>query len=415
LHRRYCKIALQYNCNSYWIDTACIPDDNELRTEAILEINNIFANSKITLVCDKDVMMIDVINPININRWETIFATLLVCDRNVRVWTLLESIKGSAHIYLLTKGNRTVCFKSGLNTLFKGGAVDLVALLSAATHLLPRAPGDPHLGFEEVGDLLSHRHASRPGDDVLIWGLLTVAQTISSIEVLFRWVGWTEDQFTDLRTGKFVPRRGGQGGVRTGFQVSSAMRSEKVGFRWAPKTSRVESLANQTLFYPYDGQGSAIGKVYGDTDGRTVYGGKFVALWLGYVIRKETYRRVLGLPEVRWHPAWKAIASLFVNAELKRVAFLKALSEDLETPYVAIDNRDGHNMQRGVICASYDDANWVWHEVCEEPMGDDDLGYLDGRLNDRGTSRKSWDAVGSEASTEGIDSKGWEKMVITTT
>jgi hypothetical protein len=38
-------------------------------------------------------MMIDVINPININRWETIFATLLVCDRNVRVWTLLESIK----------------------------------------------------------------------------------------------------------------------------------------------------------------------------------------------------------------------------------------------------------------------------------------------------------------------------------
>jgi hypothetical protein len=94
-------------------------------------------------------MMIDVINPININRWETIFATLLVCDRNVRVWTLLESIKGSAHIYLLTKGNRTVCFKSGLNTLFKGGAVDLVALLSAATHLL-RALVTPIWGLRKL-------------------------------------------------------------------------------------------------------------------------------------------------------------------------------------------------------------------------------------------------------------------------
>ena len=46
--------------DSYWIDTACIPKDHQLRREAISQINEIFASSRLTLVCDLDLMAIDI-------------------------------------------------------------------------------------------------------------------------------------------------------------------------------------------------------------------------------------------------------------------------------------------------------------------------------------------------------------------
>ena len=59
LHERYTSIAESLGCDSYWMDTPCIPEDHELRREAILKINEIFENSKVTLVCDRDLMRID--------------------------------------------------------------------------------------------------------------------------------------------------------------------------------------------------------------------------------------------------------------------------------------------------------------------------------------------------------------------
>lgn len=77
LHKRYSKIATRYNCDSYWWDTACIPEPHHLRREAIRGINRTFATSKIVLVCDQDVMRID-ISDCTIRKKEMLLVTVLV-------------------------------------------------------------------------------------------------------------------------------------------------------------------------------------------------------------------------------------------------------------------------------------------------------------------------------------------------
>jgi hypothetical protein len=54
LHERYVALAKTHRCTSYWIDTVCIPEEHELRMEAISHINETFSQSKITLICDRD-------------------------------------------------------------------------------------------------------------------------------------------------------------------------------------------------------------------------------------------------------------------------------------------------------------------------------------------------------------------------
>ncbi|KAI1087663.1 hypothetical protein F5B19DRAFT_61354 [Rostrohypoxylon terebratum] len=60
LHKRYSKLAKEMGCDSYWMDTSCIPDDHKLRAKAIKDINPIFESSFVTLVCDKDLMELDI-------------------------------------------------------------------------------------------------------------------------------------------------------------------------------------------------------------------------------------------------------------------------------------------------------------------------------------------------------------------
>lgn len=60
LHYRYCVVAQSHGCDADWLDTACIPEDRGLRLEAMGQINNIFRDSKLTVICDKDLIAIDV-------------------------------------------------------------------------------------------------------------------------------------------------------------------------------------------------------------------------------------------------------------------------------------------------------------------------------------------------------------------
>jgi hypothetical protein len=79
LHHRYVEIAKRNKCTSYWIDSMCIPETHDLRMEAIGFINRIFADSKVTLVCDRDLMAVD-INNLTLELLESILATFFVCD-----------------------------------------------------------------------------------------------------------------------------------------------------------------------------------------------------------------------------------------------------------------------------------------------------------------------------------------------
>ncbi|EAS31885.3 uncharacterized protein CIMG_07364 [Coccidioides immitis RS] len=222
LHQRYSTIARQMGCNSYWIDTACIPQDHQLRREAISQINDIFANSRSTLVCDRDIMMIS-IKKKTFAVLESLMAALLVCDWNSRAWTLLEGTRGAKVVNLLCKDNQTIELSEVIQAMYSRGRLSLAILCLTLDHLMGAAVvGGETFRLTErqhkytettAATLLSHRHASREGDEVVIWSLLCG-----------RLVYTAEEFWRDAKH------------IKTGFLISDIPRLEGVpGFSWAPR------------------------------------------------------------------------------------------------------------------------------------------------------------------------------------
>jgi hypothetical protein len=227
LHRRYCRIARDYGCTSYWLDTPCIPHERQLREHAISQINRIFAESRITLICDRDLMNIKVTDkPLSTNTSEKIISTLLVCDWNVRAWTLLESMRGRKHIYILCKNDAIVSVREVLEIVYSKGCIDIAILTLTSQHLVPWQIGAEDSGKEmegidipEATAILSHRHASRPGDDIVIWSLMV------STEPFF-----TAKDFWEPKTGI----------MRIVYLMSDLPRLQDVpGRSWAPSRPRL--------------------------------------------------------------------------------------------------------------------------------------------------------------------------------
>lgn len=253
LHWRYTKIAEDLGCDSYWWDSACIPEDHVLRSEAIQNINSTFSKSKVTLVCDRDIMRVDIAD-LTLGMRESILATVLVCDWNLRAWTFLESIRGRHQIHLLCKDNRTISFFEVVEEVFNHGSIDLAILGMAVPHMLPEPIQIPAKGIsgplvyagikrdnrdtpptfmsrEEGGEILSYRPASRMGDDVVIWSLLVNEDKCDSPEELWR-----------SKLGKYI---------HTGFLMSSAPRLDSNGLSWAPSTPFFKPLpTSSTMTIP---------------------------------------------------------------------------------------------------------------------------------------------------------------------
>lgn len=226
LHRRYSKLARHLGCDSYWWDTACIPEDHILRSEAIQNINRTFSKSKVILVCDKDLMKTNISN-LTLNTKESILATVLVCDWNLRAWTFLESVRGRHSIHLLCKNNKTVRFRDVVHDVLEYGSIDLAILSFTVPHMLPDSPN--LTGFwsrEEVGQVLSYRPASRNGDDMVIWSLLANERACDSAEDFWHKVARISGDF-----------------VHTGFLMSTAPRLQTKGLSWAPCTPYFKPLS----------------------------------------------------------------------------------------------------------------------------------------------------------------------------
>ena len=192
LHSRYTRIARSLGCTSYWIDVTCIPDDHRVRRDAIRRINETFAEAKVMLVCDKDIMQIDV-SEMTTSVCETVLVTAIVSDWNTRAWTFFEAFRARRTIHLLCKNNVVVSLKQIIQKIHSQGTLDIGVLLLAVPHFLPPADdfemAQPkagidsgfHAGYLTIqtsGSLLSHRPASRPGDDIVIWSLLINEKTI---------------------------------------------------------------------------------------------------------------------------------------------------------------------------------------------------------------------------------------------
>lgn len=234
LHLRYSRIAQSFGCDSYWMDTPCIPDDHELRNESISKINDVFTQSKLTLVCDKDFMEIDA-RHLTLEVQESILVAVTVCDWNVRAWTFLEAFRARSAIYILCKDNVVVPLKETLKIVHEMGAIEIAILALALPHLIPSAIGrDYHVGgrsfvpgfltVETAGSLLSHREASRPGDDLVIWSLLLKEEACKDTELFWR---------SKIGTA-----------ISTAFLVSSAPRLDVRGFSWAPRTPNTDISRN---------------------------------------------------------------------------------------------------------------------------------------------------------------------------
>lgn len=211
LYQRYAKLTTLLGYDSYWMDTPCILSEKDLRWECISQITSVFSTSRKTLICDKDIMDID-ISSHAIDVYETILATLLVCDWSLREWTLLDATRGRADLHLLCFKNQVISLKQLLKCVHAEGQIDLTILILSRHYLyLSGEPGefydvtdlfeedssadDPpliynHLDIGEAVALLSHRHATRDGEDPLIWSLLIGdVEDDSPVEMWKRQVG----------------------------------------------------------------------------------------------------------------------------------------------------------------------------------------------------------------------------------
>jgi len=266
LHSRYTALAKSLGCGSYWMDTPCIPNEKELRWECIAQIPSIFATSSKTVICDRDIMDIDVSNP-TIDAYESVLATLLVCDWGIRAWTLLEAMRARSGLFVLCRHNRLLDLQEVLRAVHSSGRMDLSNLYLTRDYLQPpMAIADFELfpgkiitsniereiqeGFVDIGTaaaLLSHRHATRDGDDLIIWSLLIGDMETSSPVAMWQ-----------RQVGKHI---------RTGCLISSAKRIQgHQGLSWAPfsPTTRQRSDNEGTVsrVYPaYAGQETSGGLV----------------------------------------------------------------------------------------------------------------------------------------------------------
>jgi hypothetical protein len=245
------------------MDTPCIPGlhkNQALRTEAINKINEIFATSRVTLVCDRDLLDIDATN-LTLELQESILAALLVCDWNVRAWTLLEAMRGRRNIHLLFKNDIILPLRQILETVLLDGSIDLAILFCTAQHLLPfqlapnhnansynRMLNGGYINVEEAGCLLNHRYATRPGDGVVIWSLMCDEKASHSPE-----------EFWKTRIDRTL---------NTGFLMSSVPRIGDtincMGFNWAPTRPDLHPPSNvdgetEARYHAFDGEGSSAG------------------------------------------------------------------------------------------------------------------------------------------------------------
>lgn len=314
LHQRYSQIASSLNCDSYWIDAACIPDNHQLRNEAIVNINKTFMNAKIMLVCDKDVMKLDISN-LTTSVCETLLITIVVSDWNCRAWTFFEAFRARRTIHLLCRKNAVISLKQVIRNVCQNGLLEFGALCLAMPHFLPplddsilaqdksggsrQAFQAGYLPIETSSNLLSHRPASRPGDDVVIWSLLMSESTVFNNAEAF----WKAAQGPIFERSEITGRILHQGvSIRTGYLVSNAPRLKIKGLNWAPTspTFRFSSRSDTDDFNGYDGGNSEHGFITPDGFVASWFLWKFNPTTILYASSNDNYSRNLSSIIIRF-------------------------------------------------------------------------------------------------------------------
>lgn len=252
-------------------------------------------NAKIMLVCDRDIMKLDVSN-MNTSVCETLLATTVVSDWNCRAWTFLEAFRARRTIHLLCQNNAVVSLKQVIEDVHRNGILEFEILFLAMPHFLPsfddskvvvdksryswrqRFPAG-YLPIETSGSLLSHRLASRPGDDFVIWSLLMSENSIYHDAEAF-WKAMQGRYFGSSEAEEALVSPGAS--ISTQYLVSSAPRLKIRGLGWAPASPifRFSSHSVTDGFSVFDGGNSAIGTITPDG---------FVADWFLWKFDSTTF------------------------------------------------------------------------------------------------------------------------------
>ena len=243
--------------------------------------------SKATVVYDRDLTEINVEDEdLSVRVREMILVTAMICDWNLRAWTFLEAFRGRHNIYALCKDNRIVSLKDTVEVVFYKGSIDIALLLLTIPHLLPsrhrkdfQTPFNAYesgfMSVETAGSLLSHRAASRPGDDVVIWTLLTRDKIPDPKTSLMRRLLCQDKAYEESKA--FWKRQRGRS-LETSFLLSSAPRLKTRGLRWAPSSPMAKLWQNPlngttSRLLALDGTESVSGSITKDG---------YLATWLTY-------------------------------------------------------------------------------------------------------------------------------------
>ena len=363
LHRRYSTLATSFGYKSYWMDTPCIPSEKTLRWECISNITSIFSTSPKTVVCDRDIMTIDA-SSLTIGVYEHILAALLVCDWGIRAWTLLEAMRGRFALYLLCLNNQLVSVYEVVRSVCESGKLDIVTLFMTRSFLFPPIDltdfelfddgekqldtdldREKALGFMSVGEaavLLSHRHATRDTDDLLIWSLL-----IGDIEDASPVEMWRRQQGTNIRTGSLI---------------SSAKRIEgHQGLGWAPSRPTTLRLVNGVgsndggrFYLAYDGEDTAEGLITSDG---------LRARWLTYRFRSGGF----SMPEKQMRSADAAFLGRMAGIGIRYLrrfnwGILLQTSPIRGPRTIPVPYRESEG-DVVVVCGSKDGEGWSWRGI----------------------------------------------------
>ncbi|KFY04599.1 hypothetical protein V491_09298, partial [Pseudogymnoascus sp. VKM F-3775] len=351
LHNRYSALAVHFGCDSYWIDAACIPSDKNLRSEAIKTINPIFKHSKVTLICDRDIMSIDA-QDLSPEKCETLVSVLLLSDWNTRAWTLLEAIRGNRAIHLLCKDNNPVALRDILSLLYNQGSITLCALLIGSPHLLPMSEMDYNVGLERAGVMLSRRFTSNEGDAIIIWSLLCGNDMAETKPERF----WK----ARLRTR-----------ISTGFLMSTCERVNGVpGLSWAPATPIANPLAaiahakdtntklvsNPRVYWPHDSTTTVTATLL-QAQHKNFKTPLFLhSSWYVYIVQPQDLKKHSTIPNSCWERAQQVLSL----GEYKKVIFLRpsipdTLLANSGFQFMPLQHLDYGEGSPVAVCATKDD------------------------------------------------------------
>jgi hypothetical protein len=154
-------------------------------------------------------------------------------------------MKGSHTIHLHCRFNRTISLRDALICVHQTGCVDNSILSLLTQHLLPSSTDafrrrSSRLTTEEAGNLLSRRHATREGDDIVTWSLLSGPCVFNVAEQMWK-------ARMNVR-------------IVTAYLMSNSPRLENVrGFSWAPATPYTRRLGSSPGNDPWDHTTAPIG------------------------------------------------------------------------------------------------------------------------------------------------------------